>query len=577
MRDTKRQEKRIGAVLLCLTGALLLWHCRLSFCQSDESFYLALVHRFWRGDRMILDEWNACQIYSPILLPFYALYRLIVPEGTGVYLYARIVYVLFSTIISVLFYQRCCKSTSSRFQPLIAAILPLLYSRANICGPSYYNLCAQFIIASALLLWKDENNDPLHKPVLAGFFLALTVLCNPVLGIFVFCGLIIICLNRNTRKLFWSVFTGAFLTALVYMIYLVHFGTPTMLLKGSLQLLKNATTADSLMIKLRQNGNILLQYVSIYVFPMATFGSLTSLWYWKQGKQPDIIVKTLYLLLCLILIGYTASKSISSICFVITVPFTILIFPIVIKALLFRINDFALIIYVFGVVLAIAFFVASNTGADAMTTGTCLSSAGGVLLLFDKGKDENVNFVNKTSIIFERVVCICICLLLIGVFSAHRFLGIYRDAPVSQLTHRIENGPAAGLFTSDAHADEYETIMKEIIKLHEEYPDARVLFSRNLPWAYLASDWICADFTVWSTLLSDPRIEKYYQTHQEPDLVFIFDESVAGYETAPFNNHLQFNTFNRNVLDGTFYDHLVETYQIIDTNEILTVYCRSGL
>lgn len=573
MRDTEQQEKRIGVILLCLIGVLLLWHCRLSFCQSDESFYLALVHRFWNGDRMILDEWNVGQFYSPILLPFYALYRLIVPEGIGVYLYARIVYVLFSAIVSILFYQRCCNNSSSRFLALIAAVLPLLYSRANICGPSYYNLCFQFVVFSVLLLRKDGDHDPLHRPFQAGVFLSLAVLCNPFLSIFVFCGLIVLYINRKTRKMFYNVLTGVVLTALVYLIYLMHFGNPLELFKGIPLLLKSPSSSGNFMTKIFQNRQDLLRYVSFYVFPTAIIGSLMSLWYWKREKQPGRIAKITYLFLCLLLIGYTASQSKISICFIITVPFTILIFPFVIRALLFRINDFALIIYAFGVALATAFFVASNTGIDAMTTGTCLSSAGGVLLLFDKEKDENCESVDNASVIIERVVCISICFLLVGVFSAHRFLGIYRDAPVSQLTHRIENGPAAGLFTSDAHAAEYEMIMNEIIKLHKEYPNARVLFSRNLPWAYLASDWTCADFTVWSTLLSDPRIEKYYQTHQEPDLVFIFDESVAGYETAPFNNHFQINTFNRNEFKGTYYDHLAETYRVIENNEIVTVFC----
>ena len=536
---------------------------------------MALAHRLWNGDHMILDEWNIGQFYAPILLPFYAIYRLLVPEGNGVYLYARVVYVLFSTIVSVLFYQRCCKNAKNRVLPLIAALLPLLYSRANICGPSYYNLCFQFVIASLLLLWKNGDHDPLHQPMMTGMFLALAVLCNPVLSIYVFCGLIILYVSRKTRKVFYNVLTGVALTALIYIIYLIHFGRPLELINGIPQLLKNPASSGNFISKIYQNGKTLTRYVSIYVFPVVVMGSVASIWFWKRGGQIRGIIKTTYLLLCLLLIGYTACRSKISICFVITVPFTILIFPFAIRTLLSRSNGFALMVYGTGIALAIAFFIASNTGADAMTTGTCLSSAGGVLLLFNNGKSENYEDGEKRIHSFEQVICICICLVLVGVFSAHRFLGIYRDAPVLQLTQRIEIGPAAGLYTTDEHAKEYNSIMNEIIKIHEDYPSAGVLYSKTLPWAYLASNWRCADFTVWATKLSDPRIEEYYQTHQEPDIVFVFVESVAGFETAPFNNHKKTMTYNQNELDGPFYDFLMENYQVIDTNELLTVYCKA--
>ena len=100
-------RKRIGVGVLLVLGTALILHCRLSFCQSDESFYLALAHRLWSGDRLIIDEWHVAQFYSPIILPFYALFRAAVPDGSGVYLYARVLHVFFSVVVSILFYREC--------------------------------------------------------------------------------------------------------------------------------------------------------------------------------------------------------------------------------------------------------------------------------------------------------------------------------------------------------------------------------------------------------------------------------------------------------------------------------------
>ncbi|MBR4474472.1 MAG: hypothetical protein IKS55_12640 [Oscillospiraceae bacterium] len=570
----QRAERLIGSFLLCILSVLLIRHCRLSFCQTDESFYLALAHRLWSGDRMILDEWNAAQVYSPILLPFYALYRLIIPDGTGVYLYARILYVLFATAVSVLFYQKSRTSNSSSMLSWTAAAMLLLYSRANICGPSYYNLSLQFAATSALLLWKSGNNYHVAENIFAGVFLTLTVICNPYFSFFVLSILGYMGINPKTRRRFWGIAAGAALAALVYFLYLLRSGNPLTLLKSHPPFAYIPFSFGGVLFNLNKIWIRYLRYASRYVFPLTMIGVLITIWDWKKKKQAGSLPRFLYYFLCLLFVGFTASKSKISICFVITVPFAILVFPEVIRAFLFRSNDFAVIVYVFGVALAIAFFFASNTGLDAMTTGFCLSSAGGLLLLADEpGKEKDTSAKNNIRILYKGV-CVSLCLLLISVFSVHRFLGIYRDAPVSQLIQRIEKGPAAGLYTTKSHAEEYNAIIDEITKIHEKYPTAGVLFSKSLPWAYLVSDWKCAVFTVWMSPLSDLRLEQYYQTHQEPDIVFVLDERVASFETIPFSNLRGVQQYNQNEFEGPFYDHMIETYEIIENNDYCTVYMK---
>ena len=151
--EKNNRRKGIGLALLAGLGVILLFHCRLSFCQSDESFYLALAHRLWRGDRMILDEWHPAQFYSPLLLPFYSLYRALIPSGDGVYLAARLCYTASALLCALLVYGRATKETAWP-AACAASALVLLYSRANISGLSYYNLCLLF----ALLIYVTFND-----------------------------------------------------------------------------------------------------------------------------------------------------------------------------------------------------------------------------------------------------------------------------------------------------------------------------------------------------------------------------------------------------------------------------------
>ena len=105
MRSDSSRRDLLGPGLLLAALALLLWRCTLTFCWSDEGFYLALAHRFWLGDLPFVDEWNTAQLYAPFLLPFYALWRAITGGTTGIYLAARVAAVLLQFALAFALYR----------------------------------------------------------------------------------------------------------------------------------------------------------------------------------------------------------------------------------------------------------------------------------------------------------------------------------------------------------------------------------------------------------------------------------------------------------------------------------------
>ena len=171
------------AVLLAALG-LLLWRSLYSFCWSDESFYIAMVHRFWLGDAPLRDEWNTAQLYSFMLLPFYSLYRAVVGSAQGVYLAARIFAVLLTFAVAF-----GCWWVMKKEYPLAglcAALMVLFYAKANLAGPSYYTLCFAFFFGGLLILYSRWNNRGEKWTALdgllfaaAGILLALAVVCMP--------------------------------------------------------------------------------------------------------------------------------------------------------------------------------------------------------------------------------------------------------------------------------------------------------------------------------------------------------------------------------------------------------------
>lgn len=96
---TRERKKYSGSnlfayIVLTVIAGLLIIRCFYSFCWSDESFYLSLVHRFWIGDRPIIDEWSGTQFYTVILLPIYALYIKVVGSNEGIFLFFRLLMVI---------------------------------------------------------------------------------------------------------------------------------------------------------------------------------------------------------------------------------------------------------------------------------------------------------------------------------------------------------------------------------------------------------------------------------------------------------------------------------------------------
>ena len=186
-----KPDKKVNHFLCDFIPILILVACSIglfirsfySFSWSDESFYLTLVHRFWLGERMIVDEWNPAQLSMLLLLPFYSIYQRITGGNEGIYLYFRLIYLGISAFIAFLTYMKL-KKHNSRVASLICALLYLLYSRANIGGMSYYNMTLSNVLLAVILLYDCICEKKGHKIKLyiVGILLAFAIINTPFLA-----------------------------------------------------------------------------------------------------------------------------------------------------------------------------------------------------------------------------------------------------------------------------------------------------------------------------------------------------------------------------------------------------------
>jgi len=138
----------------------VLWRMRRGIDFTDEAFYLSLAHRFALGDKPFVDELNIAQTASLLLYPLVKLHVL-VRGTTGIFLFIRIVYVLFFGSVGWAAYAVGARRLP-RHTALLAGSPAIAFIPYGIPGLSYNTLSSGllaiglFMLAGALLAPPDE-------------------------------------------------------------------------------------------------------------------------------------------------------------------------------------------------------------------------------------------------------------------------------------------------------------------------------------------------------------------------------------------------------------------------------------
>lgn len=559
METRKRREIWLPIVLLAFLICVLALRCFFSFCQSDESFYAALTHRLWMGEHMITDEWNSTQFYVPIVLPFYSLYIAARGSTDGALLFLRLLYLLFAVITGTKLFCLVLKETKNGFYALVSAAIVLLFSRGNIQGVSYYNLC-MLCNVSALCSFIGAFEQPVVTKNLqlfwSGVLLACAVLCNPFLApVVMVVFLAALLATRYKREILW-VITGILLMAAIYCAFLLYGNSIGELVSGLTYVLNNpeqSSISDNVISALKQTAR-LSKYVAIPALIMSAAVLL---------HRSNDRLWVMYLALQGLLMTFSAFKIGFFLCDAILIPLTVVSLPLCLLAVQnHRLH--AVLLYAAGVLNAAAYTVASNTGVDAGTVGFCLSAAAGTWLIGDSGIKWN------RSAIRGLTAAMLTLSMLVPMFC-QRVIGVYRDAPLVQLNTRLQQGPAQGLYTTEEHARQYESICGALETLSMEKTEGRILYCKTLPWAYLYTPYGFGTPSPWRIHTED--LQNYYEIHKEnrADYICILSEDVGGWEKSPFNRNPGVSNPNAFDYEGAFWEEIEASPVLMETPE-LTVY-----
>ncbi len=572
----KTREDKIYAAVLAFIALILLVRCFFGFQQSDESFYMSLVHRLYLGDKLVSDEWHPTQFYSVILLPFYHIRRLLVKDADGLILYFRILMTGLSVFTGFFAYRSMRKLGTNSFLSFSAAFTVMVFCKSNILGPSYNNLCVCFLTLALFIMTAGDYKEKKSRQLLAGFLVSLSVLCMPYMGISVilYCLVSFIFAVRKKEPSILYFICGIVATALIYVITAFRLNDIPGIMTGFEYIFKDPEHKKGFMHAFNNTLDSFKSFNNIYVLTvfLCLCAVLLILALIKRQTASKLLFNRWLPLLtvpALILAFYKGFRNPGypaiALC-VWSLPILILYFTAAGGQELLR-PQTALFLY-FGFSLVLCFAGGSDTRLNGTTNGFTIMALG-VFLAFGSVYSQ------KSAEKREKLPALCIIILL-SLMLTQRIVIVVRDADLIKLNCRISNGPAAGLFTTKEHCEQYEQVLSLVEGLNRDYKGKTVFYTKILPWAYTCGDLRYGAPTSWRLKLSDPLLLSYYELHPDriPDLVVILREDIGSFEKCSFNRKKGSADPNKNSLKGDFWEYLnAGGYEIIET-DVATMYVR---
>ena len=541
----EKLRTKLPYIILSACALLLLARAFFGFCSSDEPFYISTTKRLFEGDLIFVHEWFPTQLSSIVLLPFYALFVTLTGSTAGIILYFRILYIAITLVISIISF-RIIRSQYTFAAAMSVSLFMLFYAHLNIATLSYYTMSFEFFVF-AMLLFSLRKKIP---TVIGGFILALSVLALPSLVI----GVILLWLTafafsirkKELRSLLFFSAAGMATALLLFVIYLYVSGNSLQnLLKYLPYVLADDEHQTSLVAPFRKFFDSVtdvygpLWYSS---FALAALGLLSNRY---KKMIPWIFTADcmFFLYYAVLSIGHTGYMNTALALFCAPIFF------------MCEKKDLYAFISLFlgGLIVSMTYSYSSNGELYVLSIGHGIAGVAGILFISE--------FMQENNKIFHHTLVTMIAIFLLPTMIL-RFVNVYRDAPLGVLDTKIEAGPAAGLFTTKEHHDIYMSVLSDIdrYKIGHDH----VLFSKLLPWGYLACDAKTAAPSTWRNMIQSERLAGYYELNPEktPDLVFVLNSYVGSYDSCgdieadPAPNSNDFSGPVADMLESGSYDRI---------------------
>ena len=236
----------VAAILVLAALAAGYYHiCTHSVNVVDESCYISFAHRFYLGDRPIVDEWHIAQMTGILLLLPFSVFYSVTHSTEGVILFFRMLYTVCQMLVTAYIYislriygnkkySRQWERRIFAFGALIAAAVFACFIPAWIPTLSYYSMSLMGLIVLTVTMFCYPAGKV--KYLFCGVVFAAVVIAEPISFLLYPALTLLLLLVKPVNRLFhkrfaqalfrnrvWLYFTiGGCIVAISLTVFLLH-------------------------------------------------------------------------------------------------------------------------------------------------------------------------------------------------------------------------------------------------------------------------------------------------------------------------------------------------------------------
>lgn len=546
-RWTARKDLIFYGALIVLLALMLV---RITYGMEwygDETYALSTPTRYVHGDRPIVDSWESHFSSGMLLTPFVAALDKIYPDGTGIVIGFRYLFVILQ-VIFVFAVWRTIRPLIPPWAPILSACMVFLYLPYFYVFPYYNNIAVSLFTLSGLSLFRARAESGRTQ---RGFILAAGVLSGfgvvaypTMLLALPFFGLGIALTSRREPErmpmkrslLYYGAAVGAVLGAFAVVAVLASGVTQ---LRAALPEFLNPVDRDT---SLHAMGARLLRTSSVLVPSAATLVTVavgmlaTSRLKGAIARHGALIAASLGIVAAVVVAFGMYKLKIPGLSYLDMQQGCALAVAVILPLIALRVpRDLSapalalLTLPALGV--AVGTLPASHEGFETAAMPALLAMLGTLFVLSALATDALLEPDGRRV----RWLFIASWGLLLAFFTFTGMQYVGGDAVVRQLDTRLTTGPYAGVHTTALNAEKYARYLRVLGPLRSE--PGRIAFVEEFPQGYVLTGRRPGTYSVWTTFSTGDRWQRYLDiTHNYPTTIVstLYRGPNGGFGTTPF-------------------------------------------
>ena len=512
----RRSDLVFYAVLAILAVLMLVRAAYGTEWYGDESYALGTPMRYVAGDHPIVDSWESHFSSGILLTPFVWVLEKTKPDGTGIVLMFRYLFVAMQAIYAFALW-RLIRPHAPSWAAIVTSCAAFLYVPYFYLIPYYNSIMLPAMMLSALALLRAFTGDEGRSGrwlVASGVLAGVGIIAYPtmLLALPFFCTGIVLEARRRSdsgdglvRRTLVA-FLGSMFAALGVFAVVTIAASGMRHLPEALPYFLHPVDRDislsGLVSRLERTWTVLIApAAAVLVFAV---GALIA----RKRRAPlaGVIVATIVATIAVAFVVYRVKAP--SISFLDMPQATALGIGMVVPLMMLCRRDartdtlFRLLcIPAFG--LGVGTLVASHEGFETAAMPAVIAMIATLLVLAGpRGGERDARWIGPAvALPVVGAALVAAFFLFIG---AQYTAG---DAAVRQLGTTITTGPYAGLHTTADNAALYMSYMKQLQPL--EASTGRIAFLEEFPQGYLFTGRLPGTYSVWTTFATGDRLQRY--------------------------------------------------------------------